>query len=156
MRTILSLMIAVAAATPQFAQDPKAADAPAKPPEKVAEKPDDKAETPKVVKKEMSEEAAKLYADMELVYKKYYEIVLEATKADKVYDADAAWDTAVKESKNSTYKDRKEFFEAVQKMQKADKPFKQKSTKLVNDSAAANTKAINEWLTGTDKPKDDK
>lgn len=112
---------------------------------------DPKPEVKPAPKREMSEDAKKLYDDMQRVYGKYYELVLEATKQDKVYDADQVWETAVKEAKNAVYKDRKEFFDAVQNMQKTDRPFKEKSTKLVNDLAEAHSKAVTEWLAGAEK-----
>lgn len=136
MRTVIAILIAALVGAPLSAQE-KAADKPA----------------PVEVRKEMTEDGKKLFEDMERVYKKYYDIVLEATKLDKTYDADQTWDTAVKETKNAAYKDRKEFFEAVQKMQKADKVFKEKSTDLINDSAAAYQKAVDVWIEDLEKKK---
>ncbi|MCC6574245.1 MAG: hypothetical protein IT462_10685 [Planctomycetes bacterium] len=153
----LTMLLALVLGAPAFAQEtpPKPA-TPEKPVEKPDTRPEAKPDAEKPApKKEMSEGGTKLYEDVERIYAKYYELVLDATKKDKDYDADETWNTAVKEAKNAVYKDNKEFFDAFAKMQKTDKVFKEKSTKLVNDLAAAHAKAINDWLDKTDeKPKD--
>lgn len=154
MKNLMTMLLALALGAPAFAQEttpkPAAADKP-------VEKPDAKAEGDKPApKREMTDGGAKLYEDVERIYAKYYELVLDATKKDKDYDADETWNTAVKEAKNAVYKDNKEFFDAFAKMQKADKVFKEKSTKLVNDLAAAHAKAIADWLKASEEGSKDK
>lgn len=96
-------------------------------------------------KREMSEEGKKLYEDMERIYKKYYETLLAKIKANEKYKADEVWDASVKEAKNATYKDRKEFADAVEKMRKQDKEFGRRAEELINTLTEEHQKAVEEW-----------
>lgn len=137
MKYLLTVLFALALGAPLFAQEtPKEPDKP-----KAEEKKDEKP-----AEDEMTEEGKKLFEDVERVWKKYYEIKLENIKGNKQVNLDDDWNAAIKESKNATYKDRKEFDTAIRNMQKADKVFARKFEKMSNDMADEHSKAVRKWL----------
>lgn len=96
-------------------------------------------------KDELSEEAKNLLDDVDAIYRKYYEIVLDKIKTNAAYKADDVWDEAVKSAVHSEFKTSKEFFEAVQKLQKKDRKFRKKSTDLQNELAKEHREAVRKW-----------
>lgn len=130
MRLLITTLLLMAMAVPAFAQD--------KPPEAPAEK---KAEEPK-----MSEDGAKLFADVKIVYAKYYEIILAKAKSNEEYKADEVWDAAVKEAKdengNPKFKDRTAFHDAVSKMKAKDRIFRKEVNELVTNHAKEFAEAV--------------
>ena len=142
MRTFLMMILALAASAPLFAQDETKKEEPAKEePAKEGEKDDTKEEA----KREMTEEGKKLYADVEVVFAKYYEIVLAKVKANEQYKADDVWAEAVKEAANTKYKDSTEFHDAITKMKRTDRAFKKDVLELTTRLAKENAAAIEEW-----------
>ena len=136
MRTLLMMILLVAVATPVFAQDaekPKE-DKPA------AEKTDGEAK-----KREMTEEGKSLFADVEKVYAKYYEILLAKFKDNETYKTDDVWNEAVKEASNAKYKDGKEFHDAITNMKRKDRLFKKKVQELTTKSAEDFAEAVKKW-----------
>ncbi|MEE9311966.1 MAG: hypothetical protein V3V10_06070 [Planctomycetota bacterium] len=135
----LTMVLAVAVfALPMMAQD--AAGGPEKTPaaeEKPAEKPPEKSKKP-----ELTDAGKILLADFKRVYSKYYEILLKRIKDGQEYDSNDVWDTAVKEAKNTEYKDRTEFFDAVRKMKKKDRLFKKTTSSLINKYAKDHAAAV--------------
>lgn len=137
MKPVLTLLLALALGAPLCAQEsPKEPDKP-KAEEKKPEKP---------AEDEMTAEGKKLFEDVERVWKKIYEIKLENIKQNKQVNLDDDWNTAVKEAKNATYKDHKEFDAAIKAMQKSDAVFKRKFTELSNRMAEEHNKAVRKWL----------
>ncbi|CAG0965924.1 hypothetical protein PLCT2_01036 [Planctomycetaceae bacterium] len=137
MKYLLTMLLLLALGAPLFAQEtPKEPDKP-----KAEEK---KAETPK--EEEMSAEGKKLFEDVERVWKKLYEIKLENIKQNKQVNWEDDWNTAVKEAKNTTYKDHKELDAAIVAMQKSDAVFKRKYTELSKKMADEHGKAVRKWL----------
>ena len=126
----------LALGAPLFAQD--------KPKEPEKPKAEEKKEEPK--EDEMTDAGKKLFADVELVWKKFYEIKLENIKQNKQVNLDDDWNSAVKEAKNATYKDYKELDVAIKAMQKSDPVFKRKFTELSNKLAEEHGKAVRKWL----------
>lgn len=142
MRTLLMMILALAAATPAFAQD---ADKP-KEDKPAAEKPAaDKPENGEAKKREMTDEGKLLFADVEKVYAKYYEILLAKFKDNETYKTDDVWNEAVKEAKNAKYKDGKEFHDAITNMKRKDRVFKKKVQDLTTKSAEDFAEAVEEW-----------
>jgi uncharacterized protein YdeI (BOF family) len=138
MRTFLMLILALAAGAPLFAQEETKKEEPAKEePAKEGEKEE--------AKREMTEEGKKLYSDVEIVFAKYYEIVLAKVKANEQYKSDDVWNEAVKEAKNAKYKDSVEFHDAITKMKRADRAFKKDVLELTTRLAKENAAAIEEW-----------
>jgi predicted metalloprotease len=136
MKYMLTMLFLLTLGAPLFAQEtPKEPDKP---------KAEEKKEEPK--EDEMSEGGKKLFEDVERVWKKFYEIKLENIKQNKQVNLEDDWNTAVKEAKNATYKDYKEFDAAIKAMQKADPVFKRKFTDLSNKSAEEHGKAVRKWL----------
>jgi hypothetical protein len=142
MRTFLMLILALAVGAPLFAQDATKKEEPAK--EEPA-KEDVKEGEKEEAKREMTEEGKKLYSDVEIVFAKYYEIVLAKVKANEQYKSDDVWNEAVKEAKNAKYKDSVEFHEAITKMKRADRAFKKDVLELTTRLAKENAAAIEEW-----------
>lgn len=103
------------------------------------------AEEGKDEKREMGEEAKKLFADVKLVYAKYYEILLAKTKGNEAYKVEEVWETAIKEAKNATYKDLKAWEAAVVDMKKKDRVFKKEFVELVNKLANEHAEAVRKW-----------
>ena len=93
MRTLLTMLLALAFCAPLFAQEAE------KPPEPPKEEKGEDVKEPQ--KREMSEEGKTLFADVERVFKKYYATVLAKVKANEPYKADDVWNEAVKEAKNA-------------------------------------------------------
>ena len=136
MRWLMTFLIALALGAPAFAQE-----VPPPPPPKEDEKKEEKKdEEPK-----MSEEGQKLFADVKLVYAKYYEIILAKTKANEEYKAEDVWETAVKEAKNTKYKDRAEFHDAVAKMKAKDRLFRKDVNELITKHAKEYAEAVKKW-----------
>ena len=136
MKYMLTLLALLALGAPLFAQETP------KEPEKP--KAEEKKEEPK--EEEMSEAGKKLFEDVERVWKKFYEIKLENIKQNKQVNLEDDWNTAVKETKNATYKDYKEFDAAIKAMQKADLVFKRKFTEMSNKFAKEHGEAVRKWL----------
>lgn len=138
MKTMLMMILALVVATPAFAQEgekPKED----KPVEKPAEdKPEEK-------KREMTEEGKLLFADVEKVYAKYYEILLAKFKDNETYKTDDVWNEAVKEANNAKYKDGKEFHDAMATMKTKDRMFKKAVQKLVEESAEKFAEDVEKW-----------
>ncbi|MCC6466651.1 MAG: hypothetical protein IT463_15020 [Planctomycetes bacterium] len=103
------------------------------------------AEEAKDEKREMGDEAKKLFADVKLVYAKYYEILLAKTKGNEAYKVEEVWETAIKEAKNATYKDLKAWEVAVVDMKKKDRVFKKEFVELVNKLANEHAEAVRKW-----------
>ena len=136
MKYLLTTLFMLALGAPLFAQDtPKELEKP---------KAEEKKEEPK--EDEMTDAGKKLFADVELVWKKFYEIKLENIKQNKQVNLDDDWNSAVKEAKNATYKDYKELDVAIKAMQKSDPVFKRKFTELSNKLAEEHGKAVRKWL----------
>ena len=136
MKYLLTTLFMLALGAPLFAQDTP------KEPEKP--KAEEKKEEPK--EDEMTDAGKKLFADVELVWKKFYEIKLENIKQNKQVNLDDDWNSAVKEAKNATYKDYKELDVAIKAMQKSDPVFKRKFTEMSNKMAEEHGKAVRKWL----------
>ncbi|MCF6228462.1 MAG: hypothetical protein L3J82_07375 [Planctomycetes bacterium] len=135
----LAMILAVAVfALPMMAQD--AAEGSEKTPA-ANEKP---AEAEKPKKPELTDAGKKLLVDFKRVYSKYYEILLKRIKDGQEYDSNDVWDTAIKEAKNTEYKDRTEFFDAIRKMKKKDRLFKKTSSSLINKYAKDHAAAVKE------------
>jgi phage I-like protein len=120
MRLIMTLLV-LALAAPVFCQEPER-------------------EQPK-----MSEAAQKLYDDVEIVYAKYYEILLAKIKANEAYKADEVWETAVKEAKNAKYEDHAEFHRAITRMKTADRIFRREVNELITKLANDHAEAVRKW-----------
>ena len=136
MKYLLTTLFMLALGAPLFAQDtPKELEKP---------KAEEKKEEPK--EDEMTDAGKKLFADVELVWKKFYEIKLENIKQNKQVNLDDDWNSAVKEAKNATYKDYKELDVAIKAMQKSDPVFKRKFTEMSNKMAEEHGKAVRKWL----------
>lgn len=101
---------------------------------------EEKAKEPKI-----TDEGAKLLEDVNLVYDKYYEILLAKTKANENYVSDDVWDAAVKDTKNAKYKDRKEFHAAITAMQRKDRVFRKEMQALSTAKAKTFADAIEKW-----------
>lgn len=139
MKYLLTALFALALSAPLVAQEtPKEPDKP-----KAEEK---KEEPVEPREEEMSAEGKKLFDDVERVWKKVYEIKLENIKQNKQVNWEDDWNTAIKEAKNTTYKDHKEFDAAIKAMQKSDAVFKRKFTELSNKMAEEHGKAVRKWL----------
>lgn len=139
MKCMLTMLLLLTLGVPLFAQEtPKEPDKP-----KAEEKKDEPVE-PK--EEEMSAEGKKLFEDVERVWKKVYEIKLDNIKQNKQVNWEDDWNTAIKEAKNATYKDHKEFDAAIKSMQKSDAAFKRKFTELSNKMAEEHGKAVRKWL----------
>jgi hypothetical protein len=93
----------------------------------------------------MSAEGKTLYADVELVFKKYYALVFEKVKANEQYKAEDVWNEAVKEAVNAKYKDSAEFHKAVTAMKRKDRVFKKDVLDLTTRLAKENAEAIEKW-----------
>ncbi|MCG3183384.1 MAG: hypothetical protein ICCCNLDF_01481 [Planctomycetes bacterium] len=137
MRTLLTMLLALAFCAPLFAQEAE------KPPEPPKEEKGEDVKEPQ--KREMSEEGKTLFADVERVFKKYYEIVLAKVKANEPYKADDVWNEAVKEAKNAKYKDSTEFHDAITNMKRKDRVFKKDVLDLTTRLAKENAEAIEKW-----------
>ncbi|MBZ0134814.1 MAG: hypothetical protein K8I27_00410 [Planctomycetes bacterium] len=136
MRTLMMMILALAVAAPAFAQEAE------KPKEdKPVEKPDDG----EVKKREMTEEGKLLFADVEKVYAKYYEILLAKFKDNETYKTDDVWNEAVKEAKNGKYKDGKEFHDAITNMKRTDRVFKKAVQDHTTKSAEDFAEAVEKW-----------
>ena len=136
MKYLLTMLFLLTLGAPLFAQETP------KEPEKP--KAEEKKEEPK--EDEMTDAGKKLFADVELVWKKFYEIKLENIKQNKQVNLDDDWNSAVKEAKNATYKDYKELDVAIKAMQKSDPVFKRKFTEMSNKMAEEHGKAVRKWL----------
>jgi hypothetical protein len=134
MRLMMMMLLALMTATPLAAQDTGAGPAEGK----EAEKED--AEKPKI-----TEAGAKLLEDVNLVYDKYYAILLDKTKAGESYSSDEVWDTAVKEARHAKYKDRKEFHAAITAMQRTDRVFRKEMQAVSTAKAKAFAEAVEKW-----------
>lgn len=136
MKYMLTMLFLLTLGAPLFAQEtPKEPDKP-----KAEEKKEESKED------EMSEAGKKLFEDVERVWKKFYEIKLENIKQNKQVNLEDDWNTAIKETKNTTYKDYKEFDAAIKAMQKADPVFKRKFTEMSNKIAKEHGEAVRKWL----------
>jgi hypothetical protein len=126
---------------PVFAQETE------KPKEEAAEtdKPEGEGEAEAAEdKQKMTDEGEKLFKDVERIYAKYYDILLEKFKANEPYKAEDVWNTAIKEAKNAKYKDAEEFQKALQAMQRKDRVFKKKLRELMVNKAKEYAEAIEE------------
>jgi hypothetical protein len=139
MRTFLTVLLALALCAPLFAQDAE------KPPEPPKEEKAEGEDVKEPQKREMSEEAKTLFADVERVFKKYYEILLAKVKANEPYKADDVWNEAVKEAKNAKYKDSTEFHDAITNMKRKDRVFKKKVLELTTRLAKEYAEAVEKW-----------
>jgi len=138
MKYLLTMLSLLTLGAPLFAQEtPKEPAKEVKTEEKVDEKSKED---------EMTDAGKKLFADVELVWKKFYEIKLENIKQNKQVNLDDDWNSAVKEAKNATYKDYKELDVAIKAMQKSDPVFKRKFTEMSNKLAEEHGKAVRKWL----------
>lgn len=139
MRLLMLMILGLALVAPLHAQGvEKPADG--KVEEKAEEKEEEKPKEPKI-----TDEGAKLLEDVNLVYDKYYEILLAKTKANENYVSDDVWDTAVKDTKNAKYKDRKEFHAAITAMQRKDRVFRKEMQALSTAKAKTFADAIEKW-----------
>lgn len=136
MRLMMMMLLALMAATPLAAQDTGTGPAEGKEGEKEAEK----EEKPKI-----TEAGAKLLEDVNMVYDKYYAILLDKTKAGESYSSDEVWDTAVKEARNAKYKDRKEFHAAITAMQRTDRVFRKEMQAVSTAKAKSFAEAVEKW-----------
>ncbi|RIK62216.1 MAG: hypothetical protein DCC64_10725 [Planctomycetota bacterium] len=146
MKNVCLLLLACCLGAPLFAQDDKPKDPP-----KTTEKPQGEKDAEKTAEKKaeedkMTEAGQKLFEDFERVWKKYYEIKLDSIKQNRQVNLDDDWNTAVKEAKNGTYKDFKEFDAAITAMQKADKVFARKFTETSNRLAKEHAAAVRKWV----------
>lgn len=142
MKNVCLLLLACCLGAPLFAQDDKPKDPP-----KTTEKPEsEKSVEKKAEEEKMTEAGQKLFEDFERVWKKYYEIKLDSIKQNRQVNLDDDWNTAVKETKNGTYKDFKEFDAAITAMQKADKVFARKFTETSNRLAKEHAAAVRKWV----------
>jgi hypothetical protein len=89
----------------------------------------------------MGEDAQKLFDDVNLVYSRYYELVLAKVKADERYSAAEVWEEAVKAARNARYAKADDFHEAITAMKAKDRLFRREvndlTTKLARDHAEA-------------------
>lgn len=130
MKYLMMILVVAIFALPAMAQD--AAEGSDTPP--AAE------EKPK--KPEMSDEGKKLLADVKQIYSKYYEVLLARTKDGQEFDSDTVWNKAIKEAKNTDYKDNLEFFKAMRTMSKKDRVFKKAKAVLINKYAKAHAAQV--------------
>ena len=133
MRLMMMMLLALMTATPLAAQDTGTGPA-------EGEKEAEKEEKPKI-----TEAGAKLLEDVNLVYDKYYAILLDKTKAGESYSSDEVWDTAVKEARNAKYKDRKEFHAAITAMQRTDRVFRKEMQAVSTAKAKSFAEAVEKW-----------
>ena len=137
MKRLLIILTLALLAAPAFAQ----AETPKEEKPKAEEKKEAKAEEVKI-----SDDGQKLFEDVERVLKKYYEIKLDNLKQNKQVNLDDDWNAAVKEAKNATYKDFKEFDAAIKAMQKSDKVFARQFTDTSNKLAKEYSEAVRKWI----------
>ena len=137
---ILMLVLALAVSAPLFAQDDTKKDD-----EKKTEKPAAEEGEKEAPKREMTEDGKKLYADVKLVYAKFYELALAKVKANEAYKSDDIWAEAIKEAKNAKYKDAESFHKAITDMKRKDRVFKKDVLDLTTRLAKENAEAIEKW-----------
>jgi len=135
MRTLM-MILAMLVATPAFAQE-------AEPPKE--DKPVEKPAEGEAKKREMTDAGKLLFADVEKVYAKYYQILLSKFKDNEAYKTDDVWNEAVKEASNAKYKDGKEFHDAMTEMKRTDRLFKKKVQDLTTKSAEDFAEAVEKW-----------
>jgi len=137
---ILMLVLALAVSAPLFAQDDTKKDD-----EKKTEKPAADEGEKEAPKREMTEDGKKLYADVKLVYAKFYELALAKVKANEAYKSDDIWAEAIKVTKNAKYKDTQAFHKAITDMKRSDRVFKKDVQDLMTDSAKQFAKDVEDW-----------
>jgi len=147
MRIACILLGLVLGAAPAMAQKEPPKEAPKDPPKEAPkdppkEEPKDEKKREEPPKREMTPEGKKLFEDAELVYSKYYAIVLEKTKSNESYKATDVWDTAVKEARHAKYKDNAEWSVAINAMKRKDKVFAKELADLITRKAEEFKKAL--------------